>query len=153
MNIDMLVDEARRQDALMDGIVEESERILIKFKYPQIFRAFIEKHLFTAFEIGPVTIFSNIRHEEHNIEDLLSDDYLVPPLVDAGLLPFGRPSTGSYDPVCFDVRGRDNSSDAPIVQIDHESILSWNKVPKPVVLAPGLSELQESRTTRPNQAL
>jgi hypothetical protein len=39
---------------------------------------------------------------------------------------FGTPSTGDYDPICFATR-RMNNGDAPIVQIDHEDILSHNR--------------------------
>ncbi len=144
LNTEILVNEARKQDALWDGIAEKSERISTAIKYPRIFQSFFDEHLFSEFDIGPVTIFSNIRTEEHNIQELLDDKDLIPPLVNAGFFPFGRSSTGSYDPVCFDVRGREDSNDAPVVQIDHESILSKNRLPKPKVLAEGLGRLLES---------
>jgi hypothetical protein len=142
MKSEDLAARAKSQGALFDEVAEESERIIPPIKYPKMFQSFLEKHLFSEFDIGPITIFSNIRGEDHNLLGLLEDANLIPPLIEAGFLPFGRPSTGDYDPICFDARGLEDPIDAPVVQIDHESILSRNKIPKPNVLAKGLGTIE-----------
>jgi hypothetical protein len=41
----------------------------------------------------------------------------------SGLLPIGRPSSGSYDPICLNLRERTKTGDSSVVQVDHEGIL------------------------------
>jgi hypothetical protein len=124
----------------MDDVSGAARAISPSFKYPRVFQEFTEQHAFVAFDIGGVRVYSNLQGEEDNVEGLLADRILTRGLVDAGFLPFGRPVTGSYDRICFDVRGLQYSEDAPVVWVDHEAILSKDRVPKPRRLADGLME-------------
>jgi hypothetical protein len=40
-----------------------------------------------------------------------------------GFIQIGRPASGSYDPICFDLRSRTKSGEAGIVRLDHEEVL------------------------------
>jgi hypothetical protein len=127
--------------ALMDDSIAPEERLVLELPYPWLFRQLVDVHSFVAFDLGDVRVFSNLRGEEDNLEDLLHDRFLIPPLVDAGFLPFARPEGGSYDPICFDVRQCSKGVDAPIVLMDHESILTHKRVPSPEFIASGMLDL------------
>ncbi len=72
-----------------------------------------------------------------------------------GHLIFGRMSGGRYDPCAFDALRR-KGSDAPVVRVDHEEILSFERLGQPTPLARSFKELLDSglgvesrgRTTR-----
>ena len=92
--------------------------------YPAAFRALVDRFSFEPLEIGGVELFAN----EGNGSDgdvtvePFRDPHLSPWLMSHRLLQVGRPATGSYDPVCFDLTaGR--SRDPCLVRLDHESIL------------------------------
>jgi len=127
----------------MDEVVRDKERLSVSLPYPRLFAELLAGHSFVAFEVAGVRIHSNLRGEEDNLEDLLADKLLTVTLVEAGFLPFGRPDTGDYDRVCFDMRDRKQSLDAPVVQMDHEAILSFNQIPRPRQLADGIVQLFE----------
>ena len=139
--VERLVAMARCRGALIDDVAGAAQAFTTRVQYPRVFREFAERHAFVAFDPGGVRIYSNLRGEEDSLEDLLADKILTRALVNAGFLPFGRPATGSYDRICFDVRGTQHRDDAPVVLMDHEAILSNNRVPKPKRLADGLMDL------------
>lgn len=125
----------------MDKVSSPADRLTTRLPYPRLFSELLAHHSFAAFDVGAVRVSSNIKGEEENLEGLLADELLTHALVDAGFLPFGRPATGNYDRVCFDIRGKKNPLDAPVVRVSHEAILSHNRIPRPEKLAPGLMQL------------
>jgi hypothetical protein len=136
-----LLAEIDRLGALMDGVASAAERCPFDLEYPRLFSDLMREHAFVAFVVGGVRVHSNLRGEADNLEELLRDKALTRELYGAGFAPFGRPSTGNYDRICFDMRGRRHPFDAPVVVMDHESILSHNQIPKPRKLADSLVEL------------
>jgi len=54
------------------------------------------------------------------LEDVALTDYLFP----RRLVPFGKGAGTNYDPVCFDLSKAGANCDRPVVQLDHEDILS-----------------------------
>src|ERR1700738_169840 len=50
------------------------------------------------------------------------------PLLRAGFVQFGRPATGSYDPVCFDLNRNSKDGECPVVRLDHEVALMQERV-------------------------
>ena len=125
----------------MDDAVSATDRLSIPLPYPRLFGALLAGHSFVAFTVGGIRVYSNIRGEEDNLEELLSDTALTRALVEAGFLPFGRPATGDHDRVCFDLRGLKNPLDAPVVRMDHEAVLSHNRIPRPTMVARGIMQL------------
>jgi hypothetical protein len=142
-HIDRIVAEIASQGALMDDAADVTARVSVSLPYPRIFRDLLESHSFAAFVLGDIHICGNIRGEDDSLDELLADKALTDALVNAGLLPFARPATGSYDRVCFDMRDKNQPADAPVVLMDHESILSHGRLPRPRQLAGSLIKLLE----------
>lgn len=134
----------QHRGALMDDVGHAANRVLPGLPYPRLFAELVEGHTFVAFDVGRVRVYGNARGEEDSLEDLLADRILTDTLCGAGFLPFGRPATGHYDRVCFDMRGREHAVDAPVVLMDHEAILSFNRIPRPEHLADGIMELLDT---------
>jgi len=63
----------------------------------------------------------------HFFESYFRDKYLVQFCLDNGYLPFGGAANGGYDPVCFDCN-KGSSTDRPVVQLCHESILVGHRI-------------------------
>ncbi len=141
IQLERLMTEIQRHGALMDDIADAAVRMEVEVTYPRLFAELVARHMFLAFNVGKVRISSNIKTEEDNLEDLFRDKVLTNALVEAGFFPFGRPVTGNYDRVCFDMRGVNQPLDASVVLMRHEAILSHNKIPKPAKLADGIIQL------------
>lgn len=139
--LESLIAEIQKRRALVDEIAGAAERIAVRFVYPRLYLELVEHHSFVAFDIGGVRIHSNLRGKEENLEELWADKILTHALCEAGFSPFGRPSAGNYDRVCFDMRRRGGPVDAPVVVMDHEAILSHNRIPKPRPMTGGLMQL------------
>jgi len=139
----LLIAEIQKRGALLDEVAGAAERVAVGIDYPRLFLELVEHHSFVSFDIGGVRMHSNLRGEEENLEELWSDKILTQALCEAGFSPFGRPSTGSWDRVCFDLRRGGRPVDAPVVVMDHEAILSFNRIPKPRPLTGGLMQLFE----------
>lgn len=146
--IDPLVVLARFSGALMDEVAGAAERVSMTLQYPMLFQAFVERHTFVAFVVGDVRVYGNVRGEEDSLDDLMADKIITSELVNAGFLPFGRPSNGCYDRICFDIRGSHEPEDAPVVRMDHEAILSDNRIPEPERLAKSLMALVDCALLR-----
>jgi hypothetical protein len=70
------------------------------------------------------------------------DSVLWEALSVARYIPFGQGGCLHYDPVCFDLN-RMRGRDCPVVGIDHEAILCYNRVRVAVELAPTFRDLVE----------
>lgn len=125
----------------MDDAATPADRLSLNLPYPTIFLRLLTEHYFSTFTIATVKVYSNLRNRDDNLGELLGDEPLTRALTQAGFLPFGRPSTGSYDRVCFDVRRSGKMADVPIVVMEHEAILSFGRLPKPVILRSSLMDL------------
>lgn len=141
--IQRLLAEIDRRGALRGGVTPAPERCVVDLDYPRLFSDVVRDHLFAAFVVGGIRVHGNLRGEEDSLEELLGDKILTQALCEAGFAPFGRPATGSYDRVCFDMRTRRHPFDAPVVVMDHETVFSHNKIPKPRKLADGIVHLFE----------
>jgi hypothetical protein len=139
--VDCLAGEIAQRGALLDDVAGAGERFVPVLPYPRWFAELLDRHLFAAFEVGGVRVYGNVNGQEAGLEELLADRILTRALAEAGFAPFGRPTTGSYDRVCFDLRGLKVPLDAPVVLMDHEAILSGNRIPKPKPLAGGFVAL------------
>lgn len=149
--LERLLAEMRQRGALMDDLAGAVVRLSTVPPYPRLFRELVVRHTFVSFDVGGVRVYSNVKGDEDSLEDLLADKILTRGLVAAGFLPFGRPATGSYDRICFDVRGTEDPDDAPVVLMDHEAILSHNRIPKPKRLGDGLMDLFDAERQKAEQ--
>jgi hypothetical protein len=109
-------------------------------RFPPSYISFISRYMFPAFEIGPVFLFGNTGFELHSElkEKIFRDKGIVEELMPAGYLQIGNPSSGDYDPICFDTKGNE---ECPIVRIDHEEILCRSRIRVVKVIASSFMEL------------
>ena len=105
------------------------------------YRSLIERYRFSNFEVGPLMFFANSgRALFYELKDkVFKDKGLFPTLHKNGFLQFGLPHETNYDPVCFDMKRR-NQVDAPIVQLDHEEILQWSRIRVVGEIAPSFAQ-------------
>jgi hypothetical protein len=109
-------------------------------RFPVAFRSLLTQYTFPEFEVGGVTVFSNLN--DGSTSDItvapFSDPALSRWLIDHKLIQFGRPGTGSYDPVCFDTSDK---KEPGVVVVDHEDILLERKKVRVRRLAESFLEL------------
>jgi hypothetical protein len=117
----------------------------IPSRYPRLFEALCLEYSWQDAVLGEVEFAPNpvgvdlaglgrsIRYDEHLWNHLTFSGYLV----------FGRMSGGRYDPVAFNIRAR-KGHDAPVCRVDHEEILSFQRLGQPVQLAPSFLTLLEA---------
>jgi hypothetical protein len=110
-------------------------------RFPPLFRQMLADYDFEPFELGEVEFFGNNGSDAgYDIqESIFIDPALAPALLKAGLLQVGRPATGSYDPICFNIA--QGSIEPELVQVDHESILSFASLRISKVIAGNFADL------------
>jgi len=104
------------------------EQRMAPHRFPALYLSLISRYRFAEFEIGPILFFANTGQSVwRELAGCIGrDQHMSPVLLEQGLLQFGNPYEANYDPVCFATQ-RMKNGDAPIVQIDHEDILSRNR--------------------------
>jgi hypothetical protein len=146
-------------DALVDRLIEKGAKLRrvahapwiedvesqLGFKLPAVYRSLVTRYAFSQIELEKVELFSNLG--DGSTEDLATapfrDPHMSPWLISHRLVQIGRPSKGSYDPVCFDASS--GNRDPVIVQLDHEDILQSRKeVRKAKVASSFLSLVHEA---------
>ena len=103
--------------------LDELEAQLLK-RLPQSFAAFLSRYSFSTFDICGISFLD---------WDSTSNGYLgatkgalAELLLPAGYVQIGRPDTGDFDPVCFDLNAPRQNREYEIVRIYHEEILcNW----------------------------
>lgn len=113
-------------------------------RFPQSFTSLLARYSFPSFDAGGITYFG---WESTGTE--FSE--IAPPakgslselLLPAGYVQFGRPDTGSFDAVCFEV-GTNQNREYRIVQADHEEILCNYRIKILGVLWPSFRKLVEN---------
>ena len=104
--------------------------LALPFRLPPHFRSLITRYSFCPFEWRDVLFFGNLGNGDHTdlVVASVRDPLLTRVTRSHGLLHVGRPASGSYDPVCFDMSRRSKTGDAPLVRLDHEEILIKERV-------------------------
>ena len=100
--------------------IDEIE-LRLQFKLPVAYRNLVTRYSFPVLSFQTVELFANLG--DHSETDLtvapFCDPHLSQWLTSRKLFQVGRPSSGSYDPICVDA-----SANSPaLVQLDHEGIL------------------------------
>jgi hypothetical protein len=108
----------------------------IPFRYPRLFEQLCRSYSWAELELGEVELAANPAGPDLSglAASLAHDRILWSFLVPRGYLIFGRMSGGRYDPCAFDMNRR-RASDAPVVRVNHEEVLSFERVGRPVELA------------------
>lgn len=116
-------------------------------RFPASYASLITRYRFPPFELGGVGFFGNTgdASEEDLAVAIFVDAGISTPALAAGLLQVGRPAGGSYDPVCFDTRGRKSHRECPIVQVDHEVLLQSQRIVVKDTLAESFQSFMRSQ--------
>ncbi len=106
--------------------LEVFERKLPK-RLPQSFSSFLSRYSFPAFNAEGISFFgwdsaaNAYTAEAAGVEGSLSE-LLLP----AGYVQIGRPDSGNFDAICFDLNEPEQNREYRIVKVDHEEILcNW----------------------------
>src|ERR1700722_7414701 len=113
-------------------------------------RSFRDTH-FRCLSPVPLTLHAvGLPEPDTNLQEfrsaILADANLSPFLLNQGFLPFARPASGSYDPVCFDCRNSRRKAEPAVVRVDHEEILCNDRLRVVEQLAAGFDVLLEETT-------
>jgi hypothetical protein len=124
----------------------------LPFPVPTTFRSLISRYTFPAFIAGPLRFHAvglpepGAKFQEFRFA-ILADAIMSPFLLKQGFLPFARPASGSYDPVCFDCRNSRRKAEPAVVRVDHEEILCNDRLQVVEQLAAGFDVLLEETTS------
>jgi hypothetical protein len=119
--------------------------------FPAAFRSLISNYLFPSFDRGPIAFYAVGLEEKtpdydvYELRAAFSGNRVLPDfLLPLGLVPFARPDTWDYDPLCFDFREKSERADARIVRVDHEDIFLRGRLRITDVIAPSFAALLDS---------
>ena len=134
-----------RLQAARDGTCLASFYSGIPKRYPPLFESLCLTYSWEEAALGEVEFAANppARDLAHLAASIRYDSHLWSFLVPRGYLIFGRMAGGRYDPVAFNTNAC-NGHDAPVVRIDHEEILSFERLGHPLQLAPSFRALLET---------
>jgi len=98
-------------------------------RLPQSFESLLSRYSFPSFDVGGISFFgwqpgSSELFEVASAAKGSLSELLLP----SGYIQVGRPDTGDFDAVCFDLNTQRKNREWRIVQADHEEILCNRKV-------------------------
>lgn len=96
-------------------------------RLPQSFESLLSRYSFPAFDLLGISFFEwDADANRYIAEASAAKGSLSESLIPAGYVQIGRPDTGSFDAICFDLKQQSHNREYRIVQIDHEDILcNW----------------------------
>jgi hypothetical protein len=98
-------------------------------RLPPSFESFLSRYSFTPFDASGISFFGWGPTAVELFEVALPQKgSLSELLLPAGYFQIGRPDTGSFDAVCFDLNTQKQNREYRIVLADHEEILSKLRV-------------------------
>jgi hypothetical protein len=120
-------------------------------RLPKTYGDFVRRYAFRPFEWEALLFFGNSETDDRlNLHVAVKADLAIWKATRrAKLLQFGRPATGSYDPICFDLRA--SHHEPTIVQLDHEAILIKDRIALVRQIAPGFIALAASLLASHNE--
>ena len=140
-----------RVKALGVPIREQDNRLRLELfekklskRLPQSFETFLSRYSFPGFDILGISLFgwdseANPYTEEVSAAKGSLSELMLP----AGYVQIGRPDSGNFDAMCFDLNDKKQNREHRIVQIDHEDILCNWKVRISGELCPSFVKLME----------
>jgi hypothetical protein len=99
-------------------------------RLPVSYLSLIERYVFPSFDAAALSFFANTGtgSEDDLSTAIFQDPFIAELTLNAGYIQFARPSTGSYDPICFDTTRKSNNREFPIVRLAHEEILVGSRI-------------------------
>jgi hypothetical protein len=120
------------------------EEKLVK-RLPQSFESLLSRYSFPAFDVLGITLFDwDAEANKYITEASAPKNSLSELLIPAGYVQIGRPDTGDFDAICFDLNRQTQNREYRIVRVDHEDILCNWKVRVTGQLWPSFVQLVES---------
>lgn len=114
-------------------------------RLPQSFESFLSRYSFPAFDVLGVALFGwDSDQSAYIVEASAPKNSLSELLIPAGYVQIGRPDTGNFDAICFNLNHRAQNREYPVVRVDHEDILINWKVRVTEELWPSFVKLAES---------
>jgi len=94
---------------------------------PQSFGSFLSRYSFPAFDVLGITLFEwESDSNKYTTEAAAPKNSLSELLIPAGYVQIGRPDSGKFDAICFDLNQHAHNREYRLVQVDHENILcNW----------------------------
>jgi hypothetical protein len=93
-------------------------------RLPPSFESFLSRYSFRSFDVSGISFFGWGPRSTELLEIALAQKgSLSEVLLPAGYFQIGRPATGSFDAVCFDMNTQKQNREYRIVLVDHEEIL------------------------------
>jgi hypothetical protein len=122
----------------------------LPFRLPPSYRSLLLRYRFPAFVADTVNLFGNLdgQSQDELVVASIRDPVLSSVAQANGFIQIGRPESGSYDPICFDLRHRAKSGEAGIVRLDHEEILVNDSICVVEKVAASFVELLARRSRR-----
>ncbi len=112
---------------------------------PQSFASLLSRYSFPSFDIGGISFFAwDSEANSYVAEASAAKNSLAELLLPSGFAQIGRPDTGNFDAICFDLNSKVRNREYPLVRIDHEEILCNQKVRIVRALWPCFVQLMES---------
>src|SRR5262252_2216025 len=114
-------------------------------RMPESFESFLSRYSFPTFDVLGIPLFewesdSNKYITEASAPKNSSSELLI----QSGYVQIGRPDTGDFDAICFDLNRQAQNRECGVVQVDHEGILCNWKVRLTGELWPSFVKLVES---------
>jgi hypothetical protein len=107
------------------------EDLILNYRWPEV-----DLRLYTLLGNPPGTDLSRL------LSAVLSrDGFMNPFLLRNGYIPFAKGPGGDYDPLCFDLKSRRKNRELGIVKLDHEEILSNERIRVVAKVADSFEEL------------
>jgi hypothetical protein len=96
-------------------------------RMPQSFESLLSRYSFPAFDILGITLFDwDSASNKYIVEASAPKNSLSELLIPAGYVQIGRPDTGDFDAICFDLNRQTQNREYRVVRVDHEDILcNW----------------------------
>jgi len=112
-------------------------------RFPPLYEKLILSYRWAEVDLGMCRLLANPLSPklEGLLGELSKDKAMQEILIPNKCLQFGKGPDLNYDAVCFDFSRRLKDGDCPIVQIDHEAILSRFRFKKVKELAPSFRDL------------
>jgi hypothetical protein len=112
-------------------------------RFPPLFELLLLSYRWAKADLRRYALLANPPGHDLSgfLEQISSDRAIWKCLTGSGYLQFGSGPDIDYDPVCFDLRSRNNSADCRIVKIDHEQILCNAQAKITAELAPSFEQL------------
>ena len=119
-------------------------------RMPLSYESFLSRYSFVPFDAGGISFFGwySTSGEDPDMIPKTNRD-MSKELGSGGYVQIGRPDTGHYDPVCFDLNQPRQNREWRIVLADHEQILQWSRIKILQELWPSFRNLVEHYLSLP----